>query len=146
MIHEHERDWSSVHMEWAYLPEVCIMTHGALLLTLRVVRGLHVYPDAMARNLDVTGGTLLAERVMLELGKAVGRQKAHDVVHAAAMQAFEQRVPFGDVLKHDPRVNAHLSDEIIDRLLDPATYLGQAGEYVDRVTEGISGKKPLAPA
>ena len=69
MIHEHERDWSSMQMEWAYLPEVCIMTHGAMTMTLRVLRGLHVYPDAMARNLDVTGGTLLAERVMLELGQ-----------------------------------------------------------------------------
>jgi 3-carboxy-cis,cis-muconate cycloisomerase len=32
MQHEHERDWSSVQMEWAYLPELCIMAHGALTL------------------------------------------------------------------------------------------------------------------
>ena len=49
-------------MEWAYIPEVCVMTHGAMQLTLRVIRGLIVYPDNMARNLDVTrrfaaGGT-----------------------------------------------------------------------------------------
>ncbi len=133
MMHEHERDWSSFQMEWAYIPELCVMVHGALQLTLRVLDGLIVYPDNMTRNLDVTRGSLLAERVMLTLGKFVGRQHAHDIIYEAAMESFEKRVSFADVLKRNPAVTEHLNDETIDSLLDPAQYTGLAGVFVDRV-------------
>ncbi|MBE2270667.1 MAG: adenylosuccinate lyase [Anaerolinea sp.] len=138
MNHEHERDWSSFQMEWAYLPELCVMTHGALQMTLRVLRDLRVYPDAMTRNLDVTRGTLLAERVMLELGRFVGRQTAHDLIYEAAMEAFEQRRPFADVLKERPAITAHLSAARIEALLNPAEYVGLSGVFVDRVRTSSS--------
>jgi 3-carboxy-cis,cis-muconate cycloisomerase len=134
MMHEHERDWSSFQMEWAYIPEICIMTHGALELTHRVLSGLIVYPDNMKRNLDVTRGTLLAERVMLTLGQSIGRQHAHDIIYEAAMESFEKRVAFADVLKQNPLVTQHLEAEKIDALLDPMQYTGLAGVFVDKVT------------
>ncbi len=133
MQHEHERDWSSFQMEWAYIPEVCIMTHAALELTLRVMDGLIVYPANMTRNLAVTRGALLAERVMLALGQHIGRQPAHDIIYEAAMAAFAGQQSFAEVLKQTPAVTAHLSPEVIDSLLDPAQYTGLAGVYVDRV-------------
>ncbi|MFN8377405.1 MAG: adenylosuccinate lyase [Anaerolineae bacterium] len=133
MFHEHERDWSSFQMEWAYLPELCVMTHGALSLTERVVQGLVIYPAAMMRNLNASGGLMLAERVMLELGASIGRQHAHDVIYENAMRAFEERRPFGDVLKEDPRVTDHLTPPEVDALLDPIQYTGLSGEFVDRV-------------
>lgn len=136
MLHEHERDWSSFQMEWAYLPELCIMTHGALDMTLRVVSGLIVYPDNMLRNLHASHGLLLAERIMLELGKAIGRQDAHDVVYEVAMHAFEARQPFADLLKANPAVTAHLDPQTIDALLDPVRYTGLSAAFVDRVLQG----------
>ena len=136
MFHEHERDWSSFQMEWAYLPELCVMTHGALALTERVVSGLIVYPEAMLRNLNASGGLLLAERVMLALGAAIGRQHAHDVIYENAMRAFEERRPFGEVLKEDARVMDHLSAAELDALLDPIAYTGLSGVFVDRVVGG----------
>lgn len=136
MLHEHERDWSSFQMEWAYIPELCVMTHGAMTLTQRVLEGLIVYPENMRRNLHLSGGLLLAERIMLELGRHVGRQTAHDIIYEAAMIAFEQRVPFADVLKRNDEVMHYLSAQTIDDLLDPVQYTGLAGEYVDRVLKG----------
>lgn len=133
MMHEHERDWSSFQMEWAYLPEICVMTHGALELTLRVLRDLRVNPAAMARNLEVTHGTLLAERVMLELGRFVGRQTAHDLIYDAAMEAYEQNRHFAEVLQKSEVVMQHLTAEQIENMLNPADYVGLAGIFVDRV-------------
>ncbi len=133
MLHEHERDWSSVQMDWKTLPELCIMAHGALALTERVLRGLHVYPDAMRRNIEAGGGLLLAERVMLALGKSIGRQHAHDLVYAAAMRAIEQKLPFAAVLKAEPQITAHLPNQTIDTLLDPAQYTGLASQMALRV-------------
>jgi len=133
MLHEHERDWSSFQMEWAYIPELCVMTHGAMVMTGRVLSGLIVYPENMMRNLNATNGLLLAERVMLTLGAHIGRQHAHDVIYEAAMASFEQRVPFADLLKQNPAVMEHLTAETIDSLLDPVQYTGLSGVFVDRV-------------
>jgi adenylosuccinate lyase len=93
---KHERDWASSRMEWAYLPEVCIMmTHSAFKpLTTRVVSGLKVYPERMLQNLAISLGSILAERVMLELGKSIGRQPAHDVIYEIAMRSFEEHRSF----------------------------------------------------
>ncbi len=136
MMHEHERDWSSFQMEWAYLPELCIMAHGAMEMSLRVISGLHVYPDMMMRNLQSSHGLLLAERVMLALGKFIGRQHAHDVIYEVAMQSFEQRAPFAELLKQNPTVTAHLSAATIDNLLDPVQYTGLSATFVDRILNG----------
>lgn len=133
MLHEHERDWSSFQMEWAYIPELCIMTHGAMMLTQRVLEGLIVYPQNMLRNLQSTNGLLLAERVMLALGQHIGRQQAHDVIYESAMEAFEKQQSFAELLKQNPQVNAHLSTQTIDQLLDPVQYTGLASTFVDRV-------------
>jgi adenylosuccinate lyase len=71
---------------------------------------------------------------MLALGQHTGRQHAHDIIYETAMESFEQRVSFGEVLKRNPAVTAHLSPRIIDSLLDPSQYTGLAGVYVDQVT------------
>lgn len=133
MMHEHERDWSSFQMEWAYLPELCIMTHGAMELMHRVLSGLIVYPENMLRNLHATGGLLLAERVMLALGQYIGRQQAHDIVYEAAMHSFEQHISFAEVLKAAETVTAYLEPAVIDELLDPTQYTGLSAAFVDRV-------------
>ena len=87
------------------------------------MRGLRLDPARMRRNLDLGGGLIMAEAVMLELGAAIGRQHAHDVVYDAAQAAFVEGKPFSDVLAADPRVTEHL--DAGDRaLLDPTAYTG----------------------
>src|SRR3972149_1740870 len=98
MIQEHERDWTGDHLEWAYLPEICVMTDGALHLTTRVVSGLQVHPDRMQRNLEQLNGLMLSEAVMLALAQKVGRQTAHDAVYECSMRAFEHDLPFQQTL------------------------------------------------
>jgi adenylosuccinate lyase len=130
---EHERDWASFQMEWAFVPEVFIMTHAALTLTGRIIGGLRVNAERMRRNLDITDGMLLAERVMFALGVHVGRGAAHDIVYECAMHALDSGKAFQAVLCADERVRAHLSCEQVTALLDPAAYTGMAAASVDRV-------------
>ena len=61
---------------------------------------------------------------MLELGKTIGRQHAHDVVYDAAQSAFVENKSFAALLAADRRVTAHLDPAAIDRLLDPTAYTG----------------------
>ncbi|GAA3204566.1 hypothetical protein GCM10020255_111020 [Rhodococcus baikonurensis] len=84
--------------------------------------GLHVHTESMARNLDITGGLILAERVTKALSAHTDR--ARDIVTAAATS--------GVGLDRDPAVAEHLSETEIAELLDPAHYLGHATDLVDR--------------
>jgi adenylosuccinate lyase len=70
---------------------------------------------------------------MLALGERIGKQTAHEVVYEVAMKAQAAGVDFEDALLADARVGAHLSRDAVERLLDPAGYIGLAPELVDRV-------------
>jgi adenylosuccinate lyase len=92
------------------------------------MRGLRVDPARMRRNLDLGGGLIMAEAVMLELGAAIGRQHAHDVVYDAAQAAATEGKSFGDLLAADRRVTEHLDASAIAGLLDPTKYTGLCAE------------------
>ncbi|TMJ57708.1 MAG: hypothetical protein E6G81_12115 [Alphaproteobacteria bacterium] len=74
-----------------------------------VLRGLRLDPARMRQNLDLGGGLIMAEAVMLNLGKTIGRQHAHDVVYDTAQAAFVEGKSFGSLLAADQRVSAHLN-------------------------------------
>ncbi len=57
------------------------------------MRGLRLDPERMRANLDLGGGLIMAEAVMLDLGTTIGRQHAHDVVYDAAQAAFVKSKP-----------------------------------------------------
>jgi 3-carboxy-cis,cis-muconate cycloisomerase len=137
LIQEHERDWTYNHMEWAYLPEACIMTDGSLSLLIRSLRGLRVNRERMLENLAQLNGLMLSETVMLALGKKVGRQTAHNIVYDCSMRAHENNRPFRETLNEHPLVSPHLTAAEIDQLLDPQQSTGLAGEFVDRVVKEI---------
>jgi adenylosuccinate lyase len=131
---EHERDWSSVHVEWAAVPEACILAGAAVAQTLGVMRGLIVYREKMRANVDILHGLILSEAVMLKLGGHVGRQVAHELVYQAAMAAYEQGRPLRDLLLEDPRIASRVSAEQLDEIMRPEAYTGLAGEFVDKLT------------
>jgi len=133
MVQEHERDMGAWQAEWEYIPRACILTASALAYSIRVARGLLVYPKRMYKNIDITGGLAFSEVVMLELGRFIGRQKAHDIVYRICMEVVESAGSFREALHNDPEVRAHLALEQIEALFKPETYLGLAPIYVDRV-------------
>jgi 3-carboxy-cis,cis-muconate cycloisomerase len=67
------------------------------------------------------------------LAPFIGRQDAHDVVYAACRVVADHGGSLAEALLQDPAVTAHLDHRAILRLTDPANYLGQAPEMVDRV-------------
>lgn len=139
LINEHERDGGAYHAEWHYVPETCILTAGALNRAIEVISNLDVNPENMRRNLDVTNGLVMSERVMIRLAQNLGRQTAHDVVYDCAMKAFREGRPLKDTLLESEEVTQHLSAGEIDELLDPAGYLGLAPMFVDRVLSRMRG-------
>ncbi len=121
---EHEADRTTSLMMDAAEARVCIATGDMLSRLVEILRGLTLDPERMRANLDLGGGLIMAEAVMLDLGAAIGRQHAHDVVYDAAMAAATEHKRFGDLLAADPRVTAHLDRAQIEKLLDPVAYTG----------------------
>src|ERR1700674_1745007 len=121
---EHEADRTTTLMMDAAESRAAIATGDMLARLGEVMRGLTLDPERMRRNLDLGGGLIMAEAVMLRLGAALGRQHAHDIVYDAAQTAILDDRPFSAVLAADPRVTAHLDQNSLDRLLDPIAYTG----------------------
>ena len=124
MMTEHEADRTSTLMMDAAEARACIATGDMLARLGEVCRGLRLDPGRMRANLDLGGGLIMAEAVMLDLGLAIGRQHAHDVVYDAAQDAFTQQKPFAALLAAAPRLTAHMDAAAISRLLDPTAYTG----------------------
>ena len=125
---EHEADRTTSLMMDAAEARASIATGDMLSRLVEVLRGLRLDPERMRKNLDLGGGLIMAEAVMLNLGKTIGRQHAHDVVYEAAQAAFVESKSFGSLLAADGRVTAHLNPKQIGALLDPAGYTGLCAE------------------
>ena len=121
---EHEADRTTSLMMDSAESRACIATGDMLARLVEIFRGLKLDPARMRANLDLGGGLIMAEAVMLELGAAIGRQHAHDVVYDAAMEAAVENKSFADLLAADKRVTAHLDKAAIGKLLDPTAYIG----------------------
>ncbi|AHF68110.1 MULTISPECIES: 3-carboxy-cis,cis-muconate cycloisomerase [Pseudomonas] len=132
MPQEHERSLGLWHAEWETLPELCCLVSGSLQQALQVVPGLEVDESRMLVNLDSTRGLVLAEAVSIELSRRIGRDAAHHLVEQNCRRAVQQGAHLRQVLGEDPHVTAQLSSQELDRLLDPAHYLGQARLWVER--------------
>src|SRR6516225_5760004 len=124
MQSEHEADRTTSLVMEAAEARACIATGDMLARLVEVLRGLRLDPVRMRKNLDLGGGLIMAEAVMLKLGAAIGRQHAHHVVYEAAQAAFVEGRPFARLLAADPRVSAHLGPTEIEALLDPTRYTG----------------------
>jgi len=143
---EHEADRTTSLMMDTAEARVCIATGDMLSRLGEVLRGLRLDPVRMRRNLDLGGGLIMAEAVMLRLGATMGRQHAHDVVYDAAQAAFVEGRSFAGVLAGDPRVTAQLDAKAIAALLDPTVYTGLCAEMArsgasrarDAVRDGLA--------
>ena len=93
----------------------------------------------MSRNLGLTRGLIVAEAVMMGLAPHIGRQDAHDLVYDACRIVNEKGGRLADVLNAMPAVSSCLDPALIERLTDPANYLGFAPQIVDRVLAHSAG-------
>ena len=136
MVGDYERFSGAWEIEWIAIPEIFLLSSGALTQTRFILTGLHVDPERMRKNLDLTGGMIVAEAVMMGLGPYLGRQHAHDLVYDLCRSAVATGRPLLDVLAENPEIAQHLDRAALAKLADPANYLGLAGEMVDRVLAG----------
>jgi 3-carboxy-cis,cis-muconate cycloisomerase len=133
MVADHERSTGPWEIEWIVLPEAFCLMAGALRQSRLVVEGLEVDAQAMMRNIQVTGGLVMSEAVMMGLGPHIGREYAHDLVYDLCRESIATKTALIDLLAAHPEIKRHVDRAALERMLDPANYLGQSGMMVDRV-------------
>ncbi|MDI3469612.1 MAG: 3-carboxy-cis,cis-muconate cycloisomerase [Pseudolabrys sp.] len=139
-VEDHERATGPWEIEWIVLPEIFMLTAGALAQTRFVVEGMQVNAKKMRDNLDMTNGLIMSEAVMMGLGDRMGRNYAHDVVYDVCREVVKTGRPLVDLLLENKEIAQYADRRTLETLTDPANYLGVAGEMVDRVLKGRKRK------
>jgi adenylosuccinate lyase len=120
----HERDISHSSAERIVFPDACELLGFLLTESTRLVEGLVVNPEKMRANLDLGGGIVFSQRVLLALvEKGMAREDAYAVVQAAGLRAWDEGEDFRSLIRADARVASLLSETEIDALFDPAWHL-----------------------
>ncbi len=137
MAQDHERATGPWQAELLALPQAFVLTHGALQHARAIAEGMVVDAARMRRNLDLTGGLIVAEAVMMGLAPSLGREDAHHVVKHACDRALAEAMPLADALALEPTVTARLDAPAIAALCDPAAYLGSSDTFIDGVLAAV---------
>jgi 3-carboxy-cis,cis-muconate cycloisomerase len=133
---EHQRAAGAWHSEWEPFSGLLRLTGSAASWGAELLAGLTADPARMRANVDAAGGFPLAERVSGLLAPAVGAVAAHDLVAEASAVATAAGQPLRTALLGHPDLRGRLdaagvTPAQVEAALDPASYLGAAGEFVD---------------
>lgn len=121
----HERDISHSSVERVMFPDTCILVHFMLKEVTDLVKHLLVYPENMKRNMNVYGGVIFSQRVLLALvEKGMSREDAYQTVQSCAHQAWNTTDGnFRELVTKDDKVNQYLSSQEIEACFDPQNHL-----------------------
>jgi len=133
MVQEDERGLGGWHAEWESLPEIIMLSGGALHHLAETLPGLAIDSEKMHENLSLTNGLIFAEAVTMALGSKIGRLQAHQLVEAACQRALAERKDLRAILAQDREIARLLSSADLDQLFDPRRYMGAAELLIDRV-------------
>ena len=131
----HERDISHSSVERVILPDVCILTHFMLVEITDLVKNLLVYPENMERNMNLYGGVVFSQRVLLTLvEKGMSREEAYSIVQSCAHEAWNRpEGNFHALIAKDARVTSQLTPEEIEGCFDPQHHLKHLDEIYQRL-------------
>ena len=132
----HERDLTNSSCERIIFPESCILTDYILNLTIKLMNNLIFYEENIERNLNMTHGLIMAERLMAELTrKGMGRQTAYGIVRECAIKANKNQELLSDMILAKVELKEFLSDEDVEEIMNPHTYIGSSKKIVDEILE-----------
>lgn len=142
MVGDHERDSRALRVEWACVPDVSHYCLAACAMVTESVTGLEVRTERLRANVDAVADRVMSERLMLTLGRRFGKQRAHELVYELTQQSYEQGIPVRELLARRTDLAAALPVAEVDRIFDPADYLGASAVLTARAVS--EARKHLA--
>lgn len=130
----HERDITHSSVERIVIPDSCILLDYMVSLTTNVLDKLLVYPENMKKNIELTHGLVFSQPVLLALTKkGMKREDAYRIVQKSAMDVWQSKKNFKEVLQGDTDVAALLTNGELDEAFDPTKSLQHVDYIFDRV-------------
>ena len=130
----HERDISHSSVERIIIPDSTNLMDYMLNKVNNLFENLIVYPDNMMKNLNLTNGLIFSQEVLLKLiQKGTSREDAYQLVQKNAMQVWEQKIDFKQLLKKDEDISKLLTDAEIDSLFDLNKILVNINKIFERL-------------
>jgi len=120
----HERDISHSSTERLIAPDATILLDFMLARLTRLLQNLQVYPENMAKNLNLTRGLIFSQGLLLALiKKGLSRDAAYRLVQRPAMQVWEEGGEFAQRVQADPEIGQHLTPQELTAIFDLKHYL-----------------------
>lgn len=134
----HERDISHSSVERVIIPDSTILVDYMLNRLKGILQNLHVYPERMRENMEMSSGLFNSQRVMLALiQKGMTREDAYLVVQRNAMESWRTKTPFLELLLADPDVMNSLQEDEVRNIFQLEHYL----QHVDYIFKRVFGKQ-----
>ncbi len=134
----HERDISHSSVERVIMPDSTILIDYMLARITDLIKHLVVYPANMKRNLDLTGGLVYSQRLLLRLiEKGAQRKESYEAVQRNAMASWKGAGALQGLVHKDPFVAKHLTAAEIQSCFDPKYYL----RHLDKIFQRVFGSE-----
>ncbi|HEX9096629.1 MAG TPA: adenylosuccinate lyase family protein [Candidatus Dormibacteraeota bacterium] len=135
MVQEHERAAGAWQAEWRALSELLLLSGGTTWRAARLLGSLEVDAERMRRNLDLSGGLIMSEGLVMKLAERTDLLTARALVEAAVSQALGSGQPFKQLVLEDARITQYLRSDELARVFEPSSNLGSAAALIDRALD-----------
>jgi adenylosuccinate lyase len=130
----HERDITHSSVERIIIPDSCILLDYMIATFTDIIDKLLVYPENMKKNLDLTHGLIFSQSVLLALTKkGMKREDAYATVQKHAMDVWQSKKNFKEVLQSDSSVVSHLKNDDLEEIFD----LERSLKHVDYIFKRV---------
>jgi len=130
---EHERDLTNSANERFIFAQSFILTDYMVSEMNKILAGLQFFPENIERNLQMTGGAVMAERVMIALTRrGMNRQRAHELMRTSNIEAVQNKKKLMDILVTKKEVTKLIPKDELSKMFNPKNYIGEAQEIVER--------------
>ncbi|HQB97607.1 MAG TPA: adenylosuccinate lyase, partial [Candidatus Cloacimonadota bacterium] len=129
----HERDISHSSVERVILPDSCILIHYMLTKSSAMIESLAVYPENMMKNIELTGGLVFSQALLLHLANSgMTREKAYALVQTEAMKSINEGSDFKELILSNGEIRDALGQETILEIFSYDRYLKHTDHILRR--------------
>ncbi|MHA1730117.1 MAG: adenylosuccinate lyase [Promethearchaeota archaeon] len=135
---EDERDLTNSASERILFPENFILLDYMLGQLVSILSGLEFNTKNIKRNLNLTKGAFLTEKIMIELvKKGIGRQEGHELMRKLAIEARKRNISMKEIIMENKMIMSKFTESEIDSMLKPKNYIGKAAEQVENLVKNL---------
>jgi adenylosuccinate lyase len=133
----HERDISHSSAERVILPDATALLVYMLRSMTKILKGMHVYPERMLKNMELTRGLAYSGQLLLDITrKGISREDAYAWVQRCSMRVWKEDRDFLQILLNDPDITRVLSEDEIRSAVNPEAQLRNVDAIFRRVFDG----------